>query len=257
MILATACRYNEKQVKEFTNKGAVKKFLDPVGLYDKQPTSEFAQNPDRLSSAEERHFFQALHFVKFRLSRADAEGKHLDFWYRMFTTIRNRLVAANTGLIYDCIRKSSRAAAYRDKTEFISAGNLTLIKSVELFDPWMNYRFSTYACRALLHQFSHVSLQLGRPPMFDVTESDAPDLSTISDDDVDLIIDRMQVALETTDLTAQEREIVKMRFFDNRKLVEVGEHFGFTKERARQIQEIALCKLRQSLVDDQSFELVC
>jgi len=257
MILSATCRYSQQHVHEFERKGAVKHFLDPIGLYDKPLTPEYSKNEDRLFAKEERDLFQAFHFVKFRLERARKDGKRLDFWYQMFTALRNRLVLANTGLIYDCIQKSARAGAYKDKTEFISAGSMTLIKSVENFNPWFNYRFSTYACRALLHQFSHVASRLSHPPTADITEVDAPDLSTINNNDVDLIIDRMQVALETAELTDQEREIVQMRFFDNSKLSEVGDRFGFTKERARQIQEIALGKIRKSLSSDKSFtELV-
>ena len=257
MILSATCRYNKKHAHEFGRKGAIKKFLDPVGLYDKPLTPDFAKNEERLSAQEETDLFRAFHFVKFRLARARKDGKRLDFWYQMFTALRNRLVSANTGLVYECIRKSARAGAYKDKTEFVSAGSMTLIKSVENFDPWLNYRFSTYAFRALIHQFSHVSSRLSHPPALDITEVDAPDLSTVSSDDVDLIIDRMQVALEATELTDQEREIIQMRFFDNSILSEVGDRFGFTKERARQIQEIALSKIRKSLSGDKSFtELV-
>jgi len=258
VILSAICdRYNKQHAHEFGRKGAIKKFLDPIGLYDKPLTPDFSRDETRLTAEEEGQMFRAFHFVKFRLCRARQDGKRVDFWYQMFTALRNRLVSANTGLIYECMRKSSRAAAFRDKTEFISAGSMTLIKSVENFDPWRKFRFSTYACRALMHQFSHVATHLTRPPALDITEADAPDLSSITNDEVDLIIDRMQVALENTELTQQEREIVQMRFFDNKKLFEVGDHFGFTKERARQIQEIALRKLKKSLAQDETFvELV-
>jgi RNA polymerase primary sigma factor len=52
-------------------------------------------------------------------------------------------------------------------------------------------------------------------------------------------------------LTERESEILKLRFGledgDGRTLEEVGEHFGVTRERIRQIQEQALRKLRSKM----------
>jgi RNA polymerase primary sigma factor len=53
-------------------------------------------------------------------------------------------------------------------------------------------------------------------------------------------------------LTERESQIIKMRFgigaFDAMTLEQVGEHFGVTRERVRQIEAKALSKLRRSKV---------
>ena len=52
-------------------------------------------------------------------------------------------------------------------------------------------------------------------------------------------------------LTAREREVITRRFLKDDKitLAEIGETFGVTKERIRQIEGKALSKLREALQD--------
>jgi RNA polymerase sigma-32 factor len=52
-------------------------------------------------------------------------------------------------------------------------------------------------------------------------------------------------------LTAREREVITRRFLKDEKitLAEIGETFGVTKERIRQIEGKALTKLREALQD--------
>lgn len=51
-------------------------------------------------------------------------------------------------------------------------------------------------------------------------------------------------------LDPREREIIKMRFFNQKKstLAEIGRKYGITRERVRQIQNIAASKLRHEMV---------
>lgn len=78
-------------------------------------------------------------------------------------------------------------------------------------------------------------------------------LSTGSDDDLDRMVERRllkeRVAELLQQLTVREREIIKLRFGlveDNRTrtLAEVGERFKITRERVRQIEALAIRKLR-------------
>ena len=48
-------------------------------------------------------------------------------------------------------------------------------------------------------------------------------------------------------LTKKERFVITERFFKNKTLVEIGKHFGITRERARQIEASALQKLKELL----------
>lgn len=252
MAISTTCnQYNKQHVKELEQKGAAKKYLNPIDLYDKPITTAFSKDTSPIP--DEQAYFKAFHFVKFRLYKAQNEGsKRIKFWYQMFMLLRNRLVSGNMGLVYECLRKSTCAAVYRDKTEFISAGSMTLIRSVECFDPWRGHRFSTYAYRALLHQYNHVASLLSRSPILDVSDIDVPDKSLENDGKIDFLVDRIKVAVNYSGLTDQEQEVVHMRFSEGMKLVEIGNCYEVTKERARQIQNIALAKIRSALKQDKT-----
>jgi len=254
IIISQVCeRYNKQHARELGRKGAAKKYLNPIGLYNSPITAAFSKDVSPIP--DEQAYFKAFHFVKFRLCKAQKEGsKRVEFWCQMFTHLRNRLVSGNMGLVYECIRKSTYAAAFRDKTEFISAGSMTLIRTVECFDPWKGNRFSTYACRALLYRYSHVASSLSRPPALDVTDVDAPDESQFTDDNVEFLVDRTQIAAHHCGLTDQEKKVIHMRFAEGKKLVEIGDHYEVTKERARQIQNIALAKIRATLKKDERLD---
>ncbi len=80
-----------------------------------------------------------------------------------------------------------------------------------------------------------------------------PDQSETPDKCVEALIDsetRARWIEEAMDsLTPREREVISRRFFDDNKttLAEIGEGFGVTKERVRQIEGRALSKLRNLL----------
>ncbi len=254
MITQVSNRYNKQHEQELGSKGAAKKFLNPVGLYDQPITYSFSNDASPIP--DERAYFKAFHFVKFRLCKAQKEGsKRVEFWYQMFTLLRNRLVSGNMGLVYDCINKSTHANAYRDKTEFVSACSMILIRSVECFDPWRGPQFSTYAGRAILYRCSYVASFLSRPPALDIVDVDVPDKSQITDVNVDFLVDRIRVAISRIrELTDQEKTVLHMRFFQRKILSQVGDHYGVTKERVRQIQNNALAKIREELKKDKTLD---
>jgi RNA polymerase primary sigma factor len=57
----------------------------------------------------------------------------------------DRMVRANLRLVVSVCRHQLREAAGVELMDLIQAGNLGLIRAVELFDPSRGYRFSTYA----------------------------------------------------------------------------------------------------------------
>jgi RNA polymerase sigma factor (sigma-70 family) len=150
--------------------------------------------------------------------------------------------------VFNCVKRhSERLKSGIDKAQLLERGYMSLLSAVDGFDPWMGHRFSTYACNAITRSFfnrTKLSCSL-------VSIEEANDVaSKIPDDNSDLWIERMQVALKTDSLSPREKEVLKYRFNDKLTLKEVGDIWGLTKERVRQVQMEAMSKLRDKLNKD-------
>jgi RNA polymerase sigma-32 factor len=85
----------------------------------------------------------------------------------------------------------------------------------------------------------------------DLLSDDSPTPETIVGDLIDRETRAKWISDAMEHLTDREREVISRRFFKDDKitLAEIGETFGVTKERVRQIEGKALSKLREALHD--------
>jgi RNA polymerase sigma factor (sigma-70 family) len=139
---------------------------------------------------------------------------------------------------------------------------MALLRSVEKFDVARGFKFSTYACRAILKSFNRLATKTGRYRQHFPTEFD-PELER-SDYDVHKHEIQWDDSLEAlreilvrnrARLSEVERTIVLERFAittrgKGRTLAEVGKLVGLTNERVRQIQNLALDKIRLALDEE-------
>lgn len=72
----------------------------------------------------------------------------------------------------------------------------------------------------------------------------APGTEISNDDSLELLQESLEV------LDPREREIITMRYFENKTLDEVSHIIGRTRERVRQIQNQALAKLKELMIDE-------
>src|SRR5699024_9550807 len=142
-------------------------------------------------------------------------------------------------------------------------GNMALLRSIDKFDASRGFKFSTYACRAILKACSRAGIKLSRyrqmfPADFDpklersnYTEQKRARHEYDCADEVRLILDDNRA-----DIPDMEQEIIEHRFAsrNNKKkdsdhllLKQVGEEVGLTKERVLQIQKKAMVKIRDTL----------
>jgi RNA polymerase primary sigma factor len=226
-----------------------------------------------LTAEQERHMFLRLNYCRYRVMRvlrrfrdkrlSAAATRELLKWDTAALQTRSDIVRANVPLVL-AMAKRTRITGV-DFADLISEGNLALLRSVAKFDCSRGYKFSTYACRAILKSFSRVAVRAARyrghfPTEFDPTleksdhveqkrrnvEGDCVDeLKTILGDnlaqlsDVEQCVIRARFALDE-ERGAHEAPRVKT-------LEQVGEMIGVTKERVRQIQNKALGKLKVAL----------
>ena len=222
-----------------------------------------------LSGRDEATLFLRYNYARYRLSRLLAaqarrksagRARQLLLWFHHAQETRADLVRANMALVV-AMAKRTRIPNV-DFPELISEGNLALLRSVEKFDVARGFKFSTYACRAILKSFNRMATKTGRYRQRFCTEFD-PDLER-SDYDVhkhemkrDQSLDALReiLARNRADLSEVERTVVMERFAigsegKRRTLAEVGRMVGLTNERIRQIQNLALDKIR-AVLDDQ------
>ena len=181
-------------------------------------------------------------------------------WHERATKTRADLVRANMALVVAMAKKTGVTTV--DFTDLVSEGSVALLRSVEKFDVSRGYKFSTYACRAILKGFSRLATKVGRyrqrfPTEFDpATERSDYDVNKHEiqrRNSVDAV--REILASNRAHLTDVERTIVMERFAigsagKGRTLTEVGKMVGLTNERVRQIQKVALEKIRAVLDEE-------
>ncbi len=186
-------------------------------------------------------------------------------WHRKAEHYRDQIAQTNLALVLAMAKRTRMSDV--DFAELVSEGNMALLRAVDKFDVARGFKFSTYACRAILKAFSRAAMKLSRYRQRFPTEFD-PELErtdfmekkreTHEDDCVDEI--RQIIRDNRADLTDIEQAVIQHRFAMGQKtddgseaepltLEEVGEIIGVTKERVRQIQNKALEKIRLTLED--------
>jgi RNA polymerase primary sigma factor len=210
---------------------------------------------------KEQTLFQALHTCAYRAEKA-ARSKSENTaekskWNRRWDNIREYIVKQNTGLVYSMVNRVGSDTQNED--DLVSEGMYSLSRAVERFNPTKGYRFSTYACnaivRSLLRRGQRESRYRQRFPVQYDAELERP-TDNGRDFETDLYVERLQKVLDgnLADLTECEWRVLARRFPQDDQsrmtLKEIGEQVGVSKERVRQIQTNALGKLRTVLRRD-------
>ena len=245
-IIETSTLFNADKQQLFEAPKAAFNFLDPINLYTNLPSSSFNNNRSKLSNDE--LFFKALHFVRFRLFLALQKQNNfskINYWYKLSISIRNRIISANLGLVYGCMKYT---CMHLDIDTMLSAGNAALLRAVEMFNPWHGNKFSTYAYRSILYSFNSLTKKRDWTGI-DISDIDPQECKPV-DNNMELRKDRVKQAIKNADLTYREKDIISLRFYKGYRLVDVGCKYKLSKERIRQIQIKALNKIQEVLETD-------
>ncbi len=222
----------------------------------------------RLSREEELVLFKRLNYCGYRMSRmwdrldrlTRAEQDRYLKWYHQYTRIRERIIDANMGLVFDLLGRNRFKNV--DFDELRSEGLMALLRASDTYNPWSGFRFSTYACNSILRSFSRVAvMESKRRHLW--ANSFEPSMEPVDlfkekrSDHLGLLGERLSELMndKSAGLSENERYVLSQRFpfkpnEHKATLVKVGEAMKISKERVRQIQESALSKLRQLLSMD-------
>ena len=258
----------EAELFSFEEKGGEEPELPLTSWY--QPTREeiadqLSGTPQLMKAPEEKLMFLRFNFAKRKLGaiqrKAKKEGltketaEQLVEWHRRYEHFREYLVRTNLALVLAMAKRTRLGDV--DFAEIVSEGNMALMRAVEKFNVDKGFKFSTYACRAILKAFSRTAMKSNRyktrfPVEFE-PEMEKSDWSDRKRDEVEEdCIDELKQIVDRNlaELSDTEQTVIRRRFNWQQQedspltLEEVGKIIGVTKERVRQIQNKAMLKIK-------------
>lgn len=193
--------------------------------------------------------------------------KQMESYLAEADEIKRRIIEANLPLVVNVARKHTSARV--NLSDLISEGNFSLMNAVEKFDYTKGSRFGTFVTWTITKDFAQKV-----PELFErIDKVRAASIANIQREmhtgeaAIDFaVIERTHKSLAKVikdNLDEREQYIILHRFGllgspirkKTKTLVEIGQELNLSKERIRQIELIALQKLRQSLSAEE-FELL-
>ncbi len=226
-----------------------------------------------LTREQEIHLFRKMNYLKYKASalrrRLDPVRAqetlmtHIEKVYQEIVAARNEIICANLRLVVSIAKRRVRPGL--DILERISDGNVSLMRAVELFDYSLGNTFSTYASCAIIKNFaSAFRVDLRARRRFHTNHSDfvkATRDSRGNQHELEAAQSGRRTAVEGVlqRLDDRERKIIVCRFglrHAPQTLKQVSGVLGLSRERVRQIEDRALCKLREIVVRERPAGLV-
>lgn len=222
-----------------------------------------------LTAAQERIIFMQFNYARYRMRRIQKalrgrdpgadEVRELLRWHRLAKAYREQIAETNLALVLAMAKRVRLGEG--EFADLIGEGNMALMRSVDKFDCGRGFKFSTYACRAILKAFSRHGIKVAKhrqrfPVEFDPALEQGDGAAAIRADEERKDAAEVREIVETNRaaLTDVERAVVMHRFAlegseQGRQptLAQVGRLIGMTKERVRQVQNQALAKIRLAL----------
>jgi len=216
-----------------------------------------------LSKDQEQHVFRKMNFLKHKLHKLQEsldptkarvqDLVQVENLKEGIKECRDLLISCNQRLVY--AQAKMKLASGESIDDLVSDGNLSLMRAVEKFDYGRGFKFSTYATWAIMKNFARSipdskthkqRYMTGHDELFeakaDVRTDEQEVLAT-----ADAAKSRVAKLLEHLD--ARTREVIRMRTgldgSQEMTLEQIGQHFGITKERVRQINVRGMKQLRE------------
>lgn len=220
-----------------------------------------------LEPQQEREIFRRYNYLKYKASRlrqkldvihaTDEELGRIESLLVKAEQVKNDILRANLRLVVSIARRHVGRSPHF--FEIVSDGNLALMRAVEKFDYARGYKFSTYSSWAVMRNYARtIPEQLYQSARWvtgvDEMLASAPDRAAEPRESA-LEAARHLVTKGLALLNDRERDVVVRHYGIGRNgqgmtLDQIGQMFGVTKERVRQIERRALNKIRASLGED-------
>jgi RNA polymerase sigma factor (sigma-70 family) len=221
-----------------------------------------------LTKEQEQHVFRKMNFLKHQLNKVQegldpakakvADLMRVDELKRGIRACRDRLISCNQRLVY--AQAKQKLALGENIDDLVSDGNLSLMRAVEKFDYGRGNKFSTYATWAIMKNFARSipdakthkqRYMTGHDELFEAkadVRTDEQEVLALAD------AARARVNRLLEHLDARTREVIRMRTgldgSEEMTLEQIGQHFGITKERVRQINVRGMKQLREKAAEE-------
>lgn len=220
------------------------------------PETKLAELDDHaLFAALQTCAYQVTHKIRGSPSRSSERHE----WVHRWRLIRDYLINRHLGLTVKML--ASFQTTQVDRDDLRSEAYLALIRATAGFNPWRGFRFSTYACHSIVRSLIQAARKASRHRLQIIEDPEVGAESPRLRNDVsDLYVDRLRVAIHENrgELTERETTILASRFPSDggpgRTLAQIGDAIDLSKERVRQIQDVALSKLRRVLEADPALQ---
>lgn len=236
-------------------------FKNPAEI-ERQSNSLSAGGRSGIMTREQEHAaFFMLNFRKYEVAQKikslnesnvtarDLRGIHLGL--AEVKRLRDMVFRRNEPLVLAMFKRFNRSVGRLEPADYLEAGQGGLLNAIEKYDLLRGFRFSSYACRAILKAFCRRATEEARwdareCQLEDSFASVLPDRREASNwlgMDQALVERRLKDCIAS--LAPAERAVIEARFAPSPVTLEqVGEQVGVSKERVRQIQNKAIRKLR-------------
>lgn len=240
-----------------------------------RPTLDPEENKYRVTKMtddEERMMFLRLNYAKKRLCSLlkDIDKRiitaqyaaQIISWYRKIKYCTEYIARMNLALVL-AMEKRYPTRAYAEYDERIGEGNTALLKAIDKFNVDRGFKFSTYACRAILQHWTRLDGKNAKKRKVFATEfdpemqkSDWPERKAEIALQENVMELRHILGRNLAELNPVEMTVLRRRYNLDEAcpsamtLDEIGRIIGVTKERVRQIQVKAIQKLRTYMKEE-------
>ena len=120
-----------------------------------------------LTAAQERVIFLRFNYCRFRVAEllgtlggrrpSPAKARKVLDWHARAMQLRHQIAEVNVALVM-AMAKRTRAEDM-EFADMLGEGNMALLRAVDKFDVSRGFKFSTYACRAILKAFGRQGMK--------------------------------------------------------------------------------------------------